>query len=142
MKIPSFIKYAVVAVLAIAIYRFVSSPRMVESSEDNQAFLKSLETVDDSKAVLPSIPNSKEVILIKVRNEPKVIEAIITDAKVLYVSVRDDGTRRNGYAEYLCMIAKSSFVERVKVIKVNSQNSPNRDNAYGILLGESWCKTR
>lgn len=142
MKIPTFIKYAIVAASSIVVYEFITSPIVKSTQEppNTQDFLKSLETIEDSKSISPTIPNSKEVILIKVRNEPKVIEAIITDAKVLYVSVRDDGTRRTGYAEYICMIAKSSFVERVKVVKVNSQNDPNRDNSYGVLLGESWCK--
>ena len=88
----------------------------------------------------PVVSSSKEVILIEVRKEPKVLEAIITDSRVLYVSVYDDGTRRDGYAEYLCQIAGGSVVNRVKVVKVNSQNDPNRDNSYGLLLGESWCK--
>lgn len=77
-----------------------------------------------------------------VKLEPKVLDAYITDAHVLYVQVRDDGTRRDGYAEYLCQLLKTyhSTANRVKVVKVGSQNDPNRDNAYGVLLGESWCQ--
>jgi nitrogenase molybdenum-iron protein alpha/beta subunit len=78
----------------------------------------------------------------EIRKEAKVKEALITEAGVLYVSVVDDGTNRNGYASYLCEILreKNAEVNRVKIIKVNSTKDPNRDNAYGILLGESLCK--
>ena len=94
-------------------------------------------TVSDTKS---SIGN--EEALREIKKEPKVKEAILTDANVLYVSVVDDGTSRNGYASYICEILreKNAVANRVKVVKVNSTNDPNRDNAYGVLLGESWCK--
>jgi len=78
--------------------------------------------------------------LAEIKNEPKVIEAILTD-NVLYVSVVDDGTRRDGYASYLCQILKDhkAITKRVKVMKAGSTNDPNKDNAYGVLLGESQC---
>lgn len=47
---------------------------------------------------------ANEKALSEIRKKKKVIEAIITDANILYVSVKDDGTKRNGYAEYLCQI--------------------------------------
>jgi len=93
-----------------------------------------------------SIPESStagnSLALIAVRNEPKVKEAIITNVNVLYASVLDDGTKRNGYAEYLCMLLKEkgSTANRVKIVKFGSTNDPNRDNAYGVLLGEAWCR--
>ena len=78
----------------------------------------------------------------EIKKEAIIKEAIITEAGVLYASVVDDGTNRNGYASYLCEILreKNALATRVKIIKVNSTRDPNRDNAYGILLGESWCK--
>ncbi len=80
--------------------------------------------------------------LAEIRREPKVKEAIITESGVLYASVLDDGTNRSGYATYLCEVlrAKRSTASRVKVIRFASHNDPKRDNAYGVLLGESWCK--
>lgn len=83
-----------------------------------------------------------EKALNEIRKEEKVEEAIITDENVLYVSVKDDGTRRDGYAEYLCQILKEngSTVNWVKITKVGSTNDPNKDNAYGVLLGDAYCK--
>jgi hypothetical protein len=85
-------------------------------------------------------PNNKTA-LEEVKKEMKVKEAIITDANVLYVSVEDDGTIRNGYAQYLCQILNENkaTTKWVKIVKVNSINDPNSDNAYGVLLGESNC---
>lgn len=86
-------------------------------------------------------PNNK-LALEEISKEPKVKEAIITDANVLYVSVEDDGTNRDGYAGYLCEVLreKKATTNWVKVVKVNSTNDSNSDNAYGILLGESHCE--
>jgi hypothetical protein len=85
---------------------------------------------------------ANEKALIAIRKEKKVAEAFLSDANVLYISVKDDGTRRDGYAEYICQVIKEngSKIDRVKVTKVGSTNDPNRDNAYGILLGECYCK--
>ncbi len=83
-----------------------------------------------------------EKALDAILTEPKVKDAVITDADVLYASVLDDGTRRDGYAEYLCQVLGDykTTVKRVKVVKYNSTNDQDRDNAYGVLLGEAMCE--
>lgn len=79
--------------------------------------------------------------LSEIKEEEKVKEVLITESNILYVSVYDDGTRRDGYASYLCQILKEhkSLVRKVKVVKFGSHNDSKRDNAYGVLLGESDC---
>lgn len=74
--------------------------------------------------------------------EPKVKDFVLTDANVLYVSVIDNGTNRDGYADYMCSVMREAHVNvlKVKVVKLGSQKDPKRDNAYGIKLGESQCK--
>jgi hypothetical protein len=105
---------------------------------------KTTSTTTDYQAVTTSYSNTSmdREALAEIRKEPKVKEAIITDVGVLYASVIDDGTNRTGYAAYLCEVlrAKQATVSRVKVVKFGSTKDPNRDNAYGVLLGESWCK--
>ncbi len=85
-------------------------------------------------------PNNVKA-LNKIKKEPKVQDAIITDANVLYVNVSDDGTRRDGFAEYLCQILReqNATTNWVKIVKSGSSNDPNKDNSYGVLLGESLC---
>lgn len=70
-------------------------------------------------------------------------DAIITEANVLYVSVKSDGSSRKGLAEYYCQNLKDNKitdVEKVKIIAFGTQNNPKRDNAYGVLIGEFDCK--
>ena len=94
------------------------------------------------ESVKPQEDTNNILALEEIQKEPKVIEAIITDANVLYVTVEDDGTSRDGYASYLCEVlnANEASTNWVKVVKVNSAKDPNADNAYGVLLGESNCK--
>ncbi len=88
----------------------------------------------------PKVANEK--LLSLVRKEKKVKEAIITDVNVLYVSVKSDGTNRNGYADYICHLIKESgsTIRWVKIVEAGTTNSPNATNAYGVLLGESHCE--
>ena len=99
-------------------------------------------TPDNQSTVTETINgNENEKAIEEIRKEEKVKEALITEANVLYVSVLDDGTRRDGYAQYLCEVLKdfNTSVKRVKVVEVNSTNDQNKDNSYGVLLGESFC---
>jgi hypothetical protein len=93
-------------------------------------------------SIKPADETNNKLALEEIRKEPKIKEAIITDSNVLYVSVDDDGTKRDGYAEYLCEVLKEkeATTNWVKIIKVNSANDSNSDNAYGVLLGESHCE--
>jgi hypothetical protein len=77
----------------------------------------------------------------EIKTEPLVREALIVSGDILYASVIDDGTRRDGYAEYLCQILKEkgASISRVKITEVGTTKSPDRDNAYGVLLGEAHC---
>lgn len=98
--------------------------------------------MDDSTNTKSVAPSGKMSALDAIKQEPKVKDAVITDANVLYVAVIDDGTSRDLYADYLCQVLSdySSDIKSVKIVKFGSTNSPKKDNAYGILLGQSWCK--
>jgi hypothetical protein len=85
---------------------------------------------------------SEKAALNAILSEPKVKDAVITDSGVLYAAVADDGTNRDGYAEYLCQILKdkNGKADRVKVVRHGSSRDKDRDNAYGVVLGESNCR--
>lgn len=38
-----------------------------------------------------------------VKAEPKVVDAMFSQRRSLWVSVKDDGGRRDGYADYICL---------------------------------------
>ena len=51
-------------------------------------------------------PNSWRAKLLDLaKSEPKAREAIFSQALSLWVSVADDGTPRDGYASYFCLLA-------------------------------------
>ena len=86
-------------------------------------------------------PNNQKA-LAEIKKEAKIAEAIITDANVLYVSVKNDGTRQDGYAQYLCEVLSEhqATTKWVKVVEVGTAGRKDVDNAFGLLLGESHCK--
>jgi hypothetical protein len=88
------------------------------------------------------IENNTEKLKLLMSKEPSVKDFVLTEVGVLYISVSDDGTRRDGLAEYFCQTMKdeSINIKRVKIVKFGSSKDPNRDNSYGVLLGECWCK--
>ncbi|MDF7817400.1 hypothetical protein P1X15_07335 [Runella sp. MFBS21] len=111
-----------------------NAERLAETIKEDS--LQQAEMVENVPA-----PN-KDKALTEIKKEPKVLDAVITESNVLYASVKDDGTRRDGYAEYLCQVLKDNGLTnvRVKIVKYNSSKDAKRDNAYGVLLGQSDCQ--
>lgn len=70
--------------------------------------------------------------------EPKVKDALWTSDSMFKVAVIDDGTPRDGFAEYVCLTLKTDFGisgVRVKVIDVVKLVSKND----WVDLGEATC---
>jgi len=69
--------------------------------------------------------------------EQKVLAAFINEADVMYAYVLDDGTRRDGYACYLCQTTRPRYpkLKKVKVLKAGSQEGLS----MGVVLGECAC---
>lgn len=131
-------KIGVTAVISIL---FIASLTADEKTSSENIKENNETEIVSEKNEIPTEKNANITALEEIKKEPKVKEAIITDSDVLYVSVEDDGTNRNGFAQYLCEILNEhkATTKWVKVVKVNSINDPNSDNAYGVLLGESHC---
>jgi hypothetical protein len=75
-----------------------------------------------------------------IESEPKVKHAVITSERVLYAFVNDDGTNRDGYANYLAELVyiERCNIKQVRVVKVNSILSKKADD-YGVILGLANC---
>ncbi len=76
--------------------------------------------------------------LTKSGKEPKVKDATWATGRNLYVGLIDDGTRRDGYAEYLCTVAadfglKPDLIKAVDVVKVA------RAGKF-VELGKAYCR--
>ncbi len=93
---------------------------------------------EDATVNTDSVNNA---LMNEVKAEPKVKEAVLTNANVLYVAVEDNGSPRDGYASYFCETIKEhkADVKMVKVVEYGTMESPEADNAYGKLLGQSIC---
>lgn len=131
------IKVILITIIAMVVVYFVTT----HNSDVTTAMPKNSSDYIATKQVKKRITNSEFISKI-LSEEPKAKDAFITDVKVLYISVVDDGTNRNGLASYFCDRVKESGVDvvRVKIVKAGSTNDSNRNNSYGILLGEYWCK--
>jgi len=48
------------------------------------------------------------------------------------------------FAENVCQVLSGYeiTVERIKVVQYGTSTDPNRDNAYGIILADVWCKAK
>ncbi len=75
--------------------------------------------------------------LTKSGDEPKVKDATWATDHNLYVGVIDDGTRRDGYAEYLCSVA-ADFGLNPKLIKIIDVVKVVRTGKF-VELGRAYC---
>ncbi|MEI8087357.1 MAG: hypothetical protein WCG93_14200 [Paludibacter sp.] len=84
----------------------------------------------------------KEKVKSLMQDEKSVKDYVLTNAQVLYVSVSDNGSNRDGLASYFCDRMKELRIKvfKVKVVKYGSQKDSKRDNAYGVKLGECQCQ--
>jgi hypothetical protein len=105
-------------------------------------FIACISCGDSTPAEKPQDNANNKSALEEIRKEKKITEAFINDANVLYVSVADDGTTRDGYAMYLCNVLAehNATTKMVKVMKTGSIGDANATNAYGVQLGEASCK--
>tara|TARA_R110001583_G_scaffold48027_1_gene150235 strand:+ start:10985 stop:11305 length:321 start_codon:yes stop_codon:yes gene_type:complete len=72
--------------------------------------------------------------------EPIAIEALWTDDKVFKVGVYDDGSRRDGYAEYICMeIHDAGLVGLNILVRVIDIDKLRRTGEW-VNLGTGYCK--
>ena len=95
---------------------------------------------------IPETPMSKDnpndiKALKEIQKETWLEEAFITDADVLYISMRANGKPQIGYARYLCttLYQHEAKTSRVKIIEYGTANAPNAESAYGVLVGECYC---
>ena len=71
-----------------------------------------------------------------IKQEEKVLDAYWKTAKWLYIGVYNDGTRRDGYAAYICASAKAQGAEMVKIIDIVQLKRTGK----WVELGRAMCK--
>ena len=78
--------------------------------------------------------------LFKGDDEPTAKDALWTNKGIFKVGVIDDGTRRDGYAEYVCTVlydygfsGKQVWVQIIDIVKLSNSGK-------WVKLGEARCK--
>ncbi|RJP90584.1 MAG: hypothetical protein C4518_08895 [Desulfobacteraceae bacterium] len=71
--------------------------------------------------------------------EPKVIDAIWTMDNVFKVGVYDDGSRRDGYAQYVCMVLKENGFRGKEIYVQVIDYAKLMQTKKWIKLGETFC---
>lgn len=94
------------------------------------------EEADAEAAMTP-----KDKGLRDVRKNTQVIEAFITSADVLYVSVINTGKDYNIFAKYMCNIMSANGFKpfKVRIREAGTIGHPDADT-YGVPLGEWSCQ--
>ncbi len=72
--------------------------------------------------------------------EKTALDATWKSSTVFAVGVRDDGTRRDGYAQYVCLVLPDfglspagTLIQIIDVVKLNSTGN-------WVTLGQTFCK--
>ena len=89
-----------------------------------------------------SAGNWREQAISVLKTEPKVVDAMFTQDISLWVSMKDDGSRRDGYAEYVCLALYEAGMQNgdFVVIKILDAAALTRDKM--VELGRFECAKR
>ena len=61
------------------------------------------------------VPDNYKAAMDEIRAENKVINAVWVGDITLWVGVKDDGTRRDGYAQYICLLLHDHKINNVYI---------------------------
>ena len=84
--------------------------------------------------------NYQEVIKYFISSaEPQVKDAVWTQENFLYLGVYDDGSKRNGYAQYACLVLNDmGFRGKNIYVKIIDLHKMYKTKKW-IKLGEAYC---
>ncbi|WP_236207886.1 hypothetical protein [Pseudomonas tohonis] len=101
------------------------------------AFFSGLMLLAGAAVAAPSAEQDAFKVYLLSGKESKVKDATWMTDTNLYVAVMDEGSRRDGFAEYLCMEAASQGVSPA-LIKVVDMAKVIRDKEF-VELGKAYC---
>jgi hypothetical protein len=104
------------------------------------AFLASFILSNNSLAYSASQNQISVEDYFKSDEEPKVLDALWTDKAIFKVGVRDDGTGRDGYAQYVCLVLNTKgFKGKNILVRVIDLPKLIATDEW-INLGTAFCK--
>lgn len=81
----------------------------------------------------------REKAIALIREEPKVIEAMFPQPISLWVSARDDGSNRDGYADYVCLLLSEAGMPQGEHITIRILDAAALSNDQMTELGRGQC---
>lgn len=81
----------------------------------------------------------RDAALEEVKTERAVIEAMFSQSISLWVSVRDDGTRRDGFARYLCLVLSDAGKPTDEFVVVHVWDAAKMARQEMVELGKAEC---
>lgn len=82
----------------------------------------------------------KAEALEEIKAEQNVVEAMWSRPSILWVSMRDDGSRRDGYADYLCMVLRDHGKPDKDRIRIRIWDAYAMAREELKDIGSSWCE--
>jgi hypothetical protein len=74
-----------------------------------------------------------------VKSEPKVVDAMFSQRKSLWVSVRDDGSRRDSFADYICLTLSDAEMPTGESVIITIWDAAAMAREEMKELGKSSC---
>jgi ABC-type sulfate transport system permease subunit len=104
------------------------------------AFLASFILSNNSLAYSASKNQTAVEDYFKSSEEPKVLDALWTDEAIFKVGVRNDGSGRDGYAQYVCLVLNSKgFKGKDILVRVIDLPKLIASDEW-VNLGTAFCK--
>lgn len=82
----------------------------------------------------------RDAALDEIRNEASVVEATFPQNLSLWASMRDDGTRRDGFANYLCLILAEAGKPSGDLVIVHVWDAAKMAREEMVEIGRAECK--
>lgn len=82
----------------------------------------------------------RDAALNEIRKEASVVEAMFPQSLSLWVSMRDDGTRRDGFANYLCLILAETGKPSGDLVIVHIWDAANMARENMVEIGRTECR--
>jgi hypothetical protein len=131
------------ALLSIGLINRAFNGKKIDKRNAERDSLAIVAVKEDSLSAINEA-SSRKALISDIEQSSYVKEVFINEANVLYVSVsyRTEPHNWDSVSKFFCAKVKNSgsSISRVKIVAAGTTKSPERDNAFGILLAEATCQ--
>lgn len=81
----------------------------------------------------------RDIAVAEIKKEPKVVDAMFTQNISLWVSVADDGSNRDGFASYLCLLLADAGMQEGDFVVIKVWDAAAMAREKMTELGRHEC---